>query len=231
MSNQPKHSSPAPASSSFIDKLSKLFGGLDMSWKHVIIFAVGIGVFVGLINQVPVLEETSFRDIAVSFEWWVLFAFLIVTNCKSGLEAAAKCFVFFLISQPLIYLVEIPTLGFALGMSYWTTTWLPATFLTLPGGFIAYYAKKQNALGAVILGLAGAILAIVSMHYLSVMFSPISFAPFPRHLLTVLFCFAAIALMNIGIQKKGNMRALSLAITIVATVAFDGYCILNGLNI
>ena len=62
MPDQPKHSAAAPASSSFTEKLSKLFGGLDMSWKHVIIFAVAIGVFVGLINQVPVLEETSFRD-------------------------------------------------------------------------------------------------------------------------------------------------------------------------
>ena len=92
-------------------KLSAAFGSLPMTWPVVCVSAAIIGVYVGVINQIPILYDTSFRDIAVSYEWWVLFAVLIVSNCKSAREAGMKCLVFFLISQPIIYLVELPMLG------------------------------------------------------------------------------------------------------------------------
>ena len=54
-----------------------LFGKLHLNWLHICLFAVTIGIYVGIINQVPFLYNTSFRDIAITYEWWVLFAVLI----------------------------------------------------------------------------------------------------------------------------------------------------------
>ena len=91
--------------------IKKLFGEVNMTWPKVIIFAVVTAIYTALINQVPFFKYTSFRDIAISFECWILFAIIIIVNSKSGLDSALKTFVFFLISQPLIYLIEVPFLG------------------------------------------------------------------------------------------------------------------------
>ena len=80
-------------------KISAAFGGLPMTWPIVCGFAVIIGIYVGVINQIPILHDTSFQDVAVTLEWWVLFAVLIVSNCKSAREAGLKCLVFFLINK------------------------------------------------------------------------------------------------------------------------------------
>ena len=42
-----------------------------MTWKSVLLFAFCAGVYTGLINQVPFLKNTSFTDIAVSYEVWI----------------------------------------------------------------------------------------------------------------------------------------------------------------
>lgn len=102
-------------------KISAAFGSLPMTWPIVCGFAVIIGVYVGVINQIPILHDTSFQDIAVTLEWWVLFAVLIVSNCKSAWEAGLKCLVFFLISQPVIYLVELPAIGLDKALYYYTS--------------------------------------------------------------------------------------------------------------
>ena len=77
----------------------KLFGGLKMSWPAVIIFAVIMGIYTALMAMfVP--DSNSFHDIAVTVEWWVLPAILVIVNCKKPLEAALKTFVFFLFAVP-----------------------------------------------------------------------------------------------------------------------------------
>lgn len=43
-----------------------------------------------------------------TLEAWVFFAVIIIANAKSSLDSALKTFVFFLISQPLIYLLQVP---------------------------------------------------------------------------------------------------------------------------
>ena len=65
-------------------------------------------------------EGNSFRQIAVTFEAWIVLAIIVVVNCDTPLEAACKTFVYFLISQPLVYLVQVPfhSLGFRLFMYY-----------------------------------------------------------------------------------------------------------------
>ena len=49
-------------------KITTAFGGLPMTWPVIAAFAAIIGIYVGVINQIPILYDTSFRDIAVSYE-------------------------------------------------------------------------------------------------------------------------------------------------------------------
>lgn len=197
-----------------------------MTWPHVIIFAVIAGVYTGLINQVPFLYDTSFRDIATYPEWWALFGFIIATNGKSGLDSALKAFVFFLISQPMVYLVELPSLGFELAWSYWTTTWLPMTFLTFPAGFIAYYATRQNALGAAIVGLVNLVFVVCLVHYVT----SISYSPLPHHVLSMIACVAMGLLTLLGAQRTGKTRAISVLVTVLLAAAAVGYLVINRLS-
>lgn len=76
-------------------KISAAFGGLPMTWPIVCGFAVIIGIYVGVINQIPILHDTSFQDVAVTLEWWVLFAVLIVSNCKSAVRPDSNALCFF----------------------------------------------------------------------------------------------------------------------------------------
>lgn len=204
-------------------KLSAVFGSLPMTWHMVCSFAVIIGIYVGIINQIPILHDTSFQDIAVTLEWWVLFAVLIVSNCKTFQEAALKCLVFFLISQPVIYLVELPTLGWDKALYYYTSIWLPISLLTLPGGAIAFYAKRQSVLGATILGIGNSIVAITGISYAHQMLNA-----FPRHLLTVVSCVCIIAFTVFGVQKTSRTRLLSLTVTFLLTAGVIVWTTLNG---
>lgn len=185
-----------------------------MRWPIVCIFAVLIGVYVGIINQIPLLYDTSFQDIAVTMEWWVLFAVFIVSNCRNAWEAGCKYLVFFLISQSVIYLVELPSLGWNRALYYYARIWLPISLLTLPGGVIAFFAKKQNTVGAVILAIGNTIVALMGVSYFLRMRST-----FPRHLLTVISCAAILAVIILGVQQKRRMRLFSLAVTVLLTTA------------
>ena len=204
-------------------KISAAFGGLPMTWPIVCGFAVIIGVYVGIINQIPILHDTSFQDIAVTLEWWVLFAVLIVSNCKSAWEAGLNCLVFFLISQPVIFLVELPTIGLDKALYYYTGIWLPISLLTLPGGAIAFLAKRQNVLGAAILGVGNTIVALMGVSYFQQILKV-----FPRHLLTVASCAAIVAVTILGMQKKRRMRLLSAAITVLLTAVIAAWTVMNG---
>ena len=203
-------------------KLSAAFGTLPMTWPVVCAFAAIIGIYVGVINQIPILYDTSFRDIAVTYEWWVLFALLIVSNCKKAKEAGLKCLVFFLISQPVIFLVELPTIGLDKALYYYIKIWLPITMLTLPGGAIAFFAKKQNALGAVILGIGNTIVALLGVSY----FQKLCYS-FPRHLLTVISCASIIVVLILGMQKGWKTRILSAATTVLLTAGVIIWAVLN----
>ena len=88
--------------------MKKLFGELNITWKKLIIFAIICGIYPAIMALLPITQDTSFRDIAISFEVWILFGIIIITNSNTAKESALKCFVFFLISQPLIYLVQVP---------------------------------------------------------------------------------------------------------------------------
>lgn len=190
--------------------MKKLFGEINLTWKKLIIFAILIAVYTALMAIIPITANTSFRDIAIHFEWWVLFGVLIIVNSKSPLDSALKCFVFFLVSQPLIYLFQVPfnEKGFALFQYY--GYWFKWTILTLPMGFIGYYIKKNNILSAIILVPIFLLLAITGVSYFEAMC-----ASFPHHLLSFVSCFAIIFIIAFNVLKRNKFRIISIALTIV----------------
>lgn len=203
-----------------MEKIRKAFGGLSMTWPRVILFAIITAVYTALINQVPFLDDTSFRDIAINFECWILFAMLIITNCDKWWEASLKCFVFFLISQPLIYLIEVPfnSMGWQLFQYY--GYWAKLTLLTLPGAAIAFQVKRKDWLSVVVLAVATSFLSWMCIKYLRTATSD-----FPHHLLSGLFCIALALVLILALLDKRPHLIVSLLIVaavIVATVFITG---------
>jgi hypothetical protein len=203
----------------------KLFGGLKMSWLFVIVFGLVAGIVTGIMGSIPAIAQTSFHDIAVSYEWWVIFAFIIAANCRKNWECALKTFLFFLISQPMCFATEVVagSLTFDMAIYYYSAIWGPATLFTLLGGFIAFYITKQNVLGAVILGLGNTIQTLMGVHY----FTELVSNP-PYHLLTTILCFASAIIMTLVIQKEDKNRALTFVIMAVATIAVIAFTLLDG---
>lgn len=195
--------------------MRNLYGNLKMSWPVVLAFAIIAGVYTGCIMLVDSLNDTSFQDIGISFEWWVIFAVIIVVNCDKSWDAALKCFVFFLISQPVIYGVEVLAGHLTLEMAiyYYKLTWFGMTLLTLPGGFIAYFCKKQNLIGAIILGIGNTIQAVMGANYVSKAISN-----FPNHLLSAIVCFASILVMSFYIQKSKVYSLIAVTISLVIMI-------------
>lgn len=204
--------------------MKKLYGNLKMSWIHIILFALAAGAYTGFVMLVPLLKDTSFQDIGVLYEWWVIFAVIIVVNCKRSWEAMLKCFVFFAISQPLVFLVEgiFGTLTYELGISY-LRSWIRPILMTLPGGFIAYYCKKQNLLGAVILGLGNTIQTFMGVHYVAEVVRH-----FPYHILSAIVCFLSVIVMTVAIQKKNQNRIVAILIPVAATLLLFAFLHLTG---
>lgn len=195
------------------NEMKRLFGNIKMNWLRVILFAVAAGVYTGLVMLIPMLENTSFQDIGISYEWWVVFAVIVVVNCKKPVDAMLKCFVFFLISQPLVYLTQILCGAMSIENGiYYFRLWLPLIILTLPGGLIAYFCKKQNILGAVILALGNTVQAFLCVYYFER-----AIQHFPCHLLSSLFCAASIVIMSLCIQKKRINRLIAMLLPLVLT--------------
>lgn len=192
----------------------KIFGGLNMSWPVVIIMAVVLGAWTALMAMfVP--DGNSFHDIAATLEWWVLPAILIIVNCKKPLDAALKVFVFFLISQPLVYLIQVPFHWMGWGLFQYYPYWLKITLATFPAGLVGWYMKKDKWYSGVILSSMTGLLAVLGITYASDWGDT-----FPNHLLTVIYCFAIIPVFVFGIFKKWQPRVITFLITIVVAVVF-----------
>ena len=78
-----------------MDKLKKIFGGINLNWKKLIIFAIIAGVYTAIMAMLPIVKNTSFSDLTVTFEVWILCGIFIIMNSKSAKDSAVKCFVFF----------------------------------------------------------------------------------------------------------------------------------------
>ena len=196
--------------------MKKLFGGLRLTWPKLILFAVICGVYTGAVAAIPALKDTSFQDISISFEWWILFAILIIVNSRSPLDSALKVFVFFLISQPMVYLVQVPFSSFGFGLFRYYPRWFKWTLLTFPAAFVGWYMKKDKWWGLLILA---PILGFLGLHYAGFVGEARSF--FPNHLLSALFCAATMLLYPLAIFDNKKIRIAGLAISLALLIGFS----------
>lgn len=201
-----------------MQKLKKLFGGIYLDWKKLIIFAIIAAVYTATMAIIPITKDTSFRDISITFEWWILFGIIIICNSKSKLDSALKCFVFFLISQPLIYLLQVPFSWQGWHLFSYYKYWFIWTLLTIPMGYIGYYIKNDNILSAIILLPMLIFLGILGINYFSSMLEN-----FPFHILSCISCFAMIVLIVLGVLSKTKLRSLCFIIVIITTIGFFIY--------
>lgn len=195
--------------------MKKIFGEINLSWRMVIIFAVVIGVAVGLLNSVPSLFDTTITDIATYFDFWIFCGIFIIMNSKSNKDSALKCFVFFLISQPLIYLVEVPfkTMGWNLFIYY--KPWFIWTLLCLPMGYIGYYIKKDKWYGLLILLPMMIILGMgLSSTIVNVKYS------FPKHSINTIFVVASLIIYPLFLFNDKKLKYIGLIISIVIMLIF-----------
>lgn len=135
--------------------LKQLVKVKEITYKNVICFAIICGIITGIILDVELykinaISDNSLFNIGMCFEFWIFATMIIVSRTKRPLEAAIKVFIFFLISQPLVYLVKVPfdLRGWEVFTDY--KGWFIWTLFTFPGAFIAWYTNKKNNLSIVI---------------------------------------------------------------------------------
>ena len=203
-------------------RLNKLFGGIDLNWKKLIIFAIIAGIYTAIMAMLPIAEDTSFSDLTARFEVWILFGILIIMNSKSAKDSAMKCFVFFLISQPLVYLVQDVINHSNLFITYYRY-WFMWTIATIPMGFVGYFIKKDKWWGLVFI--LTPILLFLGEHYANYL-SETMFS-FPRHLLTTIFCFVTLIIYPIAIFKN---KKIQIAGTIISSVIIIAMTIISCVN-
>ena len=196
--------------------MKKLFGGIHFTWPGVILFAVICGVYTGVMALIPATMDTSFRDISISFEWWILFALILIANSKSPLDSALKVFVFFLVSQPLVYLVQVPFSPDGFGLFRYYPSWFVWTLFTFPMAFVGHYMKKDKWWGLLILA---PMLVFLGYHYTGFLTEAVSF--FPNHLLSAIFCAVTLILYPLVLFQNKKIRLAGLVISLVILVAMS----------
>lgn len=202
--------------------IKKLFGGINLTWPKLIAAAVFAGAFTALMAIIPALHYTSFLAITATFEAWILFGILIIVNSKSNLDAAWKCFVFFLISQPLVYLIQVPFSMLGWGLFGYYKYWFIWTLLCFPMGYIGYYMKKDKWWGYLILLPMILLTALSYQTY----FSNFLFSS-PRYLLVTLFCAAAMIFYPVVIFENRKIRTFGAAVGILGVAALTVLGLLN----
>lgn len=193
-----------------MNKLKKIFGGINLTWKRLIIFAIIAGIYTAIMAILPITDNTSFKDITIGFEVWILFGIIIIMNSKSAKDSALKCFIFFLISQPLVYLIQVPFSSMGFGLFGYYKYWFIWTLLTIPMGFIGYYIKKNKWWGILILV---PILLLLGVHYGNYLRETIY--NFPYHLLSLMFCFITLLLYPICIFNNKKVKTIGFIISIL----------------
>lgn len=204
--------------------MKKLFGGINLTWLKLIIFAVLAAVYTAVVAVIPITRDTSFRDITVTFEVWILFGVIIIMNSKSAIDSALKCFVFFLISQPLIYIFQVPFSDLGWDIIKYYKNWILWTILTIPMGFIGYYMKKNKWWGLLILTPVLIFLAVG--HYYG--FFTYMLTYFPYRVLSVLFVAATMIIYPLAIFKDKKIKMAGLAISIVLLLGTSAYGYIKG---
>ena len=191
----------------------KLFGGIDMKWWKVIVFAVAAAVVTAVFLIVPIFLKTSFIRMGETFEAWILFAVIIMSNCKKPLESALKTLVFFLVSQPLIYLFQVPFSSMGWQLFGYYRYWFIFTLLTFPMAFVGWYIRKKNWLSLLIFS---PILLYLTLIYVDSF--RFTFKHFPYHLVTALFCLGQVVIYLYVFTPKLWQRLVGFLVPLAAVV-------------
>ena len=202
--------------------MKKLFGGINLTWKKLILFSIISGVYTALVAILPICRYTSFETIAVTFEVWILFGIVIIMNSKSNKDAALKCFIFFLISQPLIYLLQVPFSWQGWGLFKYYKFWFIWTVLCIPMGFIGYYIKKDKWWGYLILL---PMILLTAYSYLTDL-TYLTFS-YPKYTLICLFCIITMIIYPLYIFKNKKIRITGVIISALLIIASTVYVLLN----
>ena len=195
--------------------MKKIFGEINLTWTKLITFAILAGVYTAIMALLPITQNTSFADITITMEVWILFGIFIIMNSKSAMDSAFKCFVFFLISQPLVYLIQVPFSSLGWGLFVFYRIWFIWTLLTFPMGYIGYYIKKDTWWGLVILT---PVLLILGYAYSMILGKAIY--DFPHHLLSVLFCIITFLIYPVCLfnNKKIKITGIIISVLIIITI-------------
>lgn len=194
--------------------IKKLFGGVNLTWPKLIISAVAAGVFTALMAIIPIFQNTSFHTITATFEVWILFGIIIIMNSNSNLDAALKCFVFFLISQPLVYLLQVPFSWQGWNLFGYYKYWFVWTIFCFPMGYIGYWMKKDKWWGYLIL----LPMILLTADSYSAYFSDFLFSR-PRYILISMFCACAMILYPVAVFHNKKIKAVGVAISVAAIAA------------
>ena len=194
--------------------MKRIFGDINLTWPKIVIMAIIIGIYTGTSLLIPITRDTSFSDLGATFEVWILFGIFIIMNSKTAKESALKCFIFFLISQPIVYFVQDLVEGTSLFWTYYKP-WFIWTILCLPMGYIGYYMKKNKWWGLLILAPILVLLGYQYYYYLDkVMFA------FPRHLLTILFCVITGLVYPLAIFEDKKIKIAGVTISALIIIVF-----------
>jgi len=200
----------------------KMFGEINLTWPKIIIAAVLAGVFTAAMAIIPALHYTSFNTITVTFEVWILFGILIIMNSKSNLDSALKCFVFFLISQPLVYLIQVPFSPMGWHLFSYYKYWFIWTILCFPMGFVGYFMKKDKWWGYLILFP----MILITAYSYATYFTFFLFY-MPKYILICLFCICGTIFYPVLIFNNKKIRLTGMAIGIAATIALTIFGVMN----
>lgn len=202
--------------------LKKLIKKEKLTYQNIIWFAVVCGVLTGLIldvelYKIPSIANNSLFNIGICFEFWIFATMIIITRTNRPLEAACKVFVFFLISQPLVYLVKVPVDPRGWGVFVDYTGWFIWTLLTFPGALIAWYTNKKNNLSIAIF-----MVAILFLSYEFAQHFYVLMTDFPFQLLACTFILYQIAEYILSFKGKRRIvfGTLSCMSVITITVLF-----------
>ncbi|MCR4615470.1 MAG: hypothetical protein K5756_04905 [Clostridiales bacterium] len=132
---------------------------------------------------------------------------------------------FFLISQPLVYLVQVPFNPLGWGIFKYYPDWFVWTLFTFPMGFVGYYMRKEKWWSFCI---PVPILAFLGFHYYGFLGEVISY--FPNHLLSAIFCAVTMIVYPLFIFKEKKLRIAGLIISIVILAAASIFALNSGGN-
>ena len=185
-----------------------------MSWPVTVLYAVAAALLTSIFLIMLVFKDTSFARMGVTFEAWIFFAVIIMANCRTPLESALKTFVFFLISQPLIYLIQVPftVLGWQIFMYY--RYWFIWTLLTLPMAYIGWYITKKNWLSLLILA---PVLCYLTWLYVDGFRT--AYSHFPRMLVMALFCLLQVLIYLYIFTEKAVQKLIGLLAPLAVMLA------------